>query len=330
MCPDGPPTGGLEALHQLVDAARRHRWDAAICYSSARTDVMAPYRHYDVPVVPAAPDSVESVVVVPETGVHQLGQWRRARLVLWWLSVDNFFGARGEPTPASPAHDPAGFRELCAAGAAVTHVVQSEYARRFLAERGVRSSVLTDYLSDAFLARARTAPAATRRDVVLYNPRKGRAFTERLVQASRGVLDWQPIEGLDAGGVADLLASAKLYVDFGEHPGRDRIPREAAVSGCCVITGRRGAAGNGVDVPIPARFVLDESDDDVVERFVATATGTLDRFEEVTGEFEPYRAWVAGQRDAFVAETGAVLRAVRRPALPGGPVNRPKRDRRKR
>jgi hypothetical protein len=85
-----------------------------------------------------------------------------------------------------------------------------------------------------------------------------------------------------------------------------------------------------VDVPIPARFVLSESDDDVVERFVATATGTLDRFEEVTGEFEPYRSWVAGQRDAFVAETGAVLRAVRRPALPGGPVNRPKRDRRKR
>ena len=28
----------------------------------------------------------------------------------------------------------------------------------------------------------------------------------------------------------DLFGSSKLYIDFGEHPGRDRIPREAAAS----------------------------------------------------------------------------------------------------
>jgi hypothetical protein len=330
ICPDGPPTGGVEALHQLVDAARRHGWDAALCYVPARPDVIEAYRHYDVPVVPLAPDSVESIVVVPETAAHLLGSWVRARMVLWWLSVDNFFVIKHESTPTSVEQDPASLQELCAVGPALTHVVQSDYARRFLAARRVPSTVLTDYLSEAFMARADKAQAEPKRDLVLYNPKKGLAVTERLMEASRGVLTWQPIEGLDADGVADLLASAKLYVDFGEHPGRDRIPREAAVSGCAVITGSRGAAGNRVDLPIPSRFVLDEAAPDVVDVFLETATHTLAEFDQVTREFDPYRAWVAGQRDAFVAETGAVLTTLRRPLLRGGTVGRPKRNRSKR
>jgi len=48
-----------------------------------------------------------------------------------------------------------------------------------------------------------------------------------------------------------MCVSRKLYVDFGKHPGKDRMPREAAVHGCCIITGRRGAAGNPFDIPIP-------------------------------------------------------------------------------
>jgi hypothetical protein len=292
--------------------------------------VIEAYAHYDVPVVPQVPDSVESVVVVAETAATLLPRWQRARTVVWWLSVDNFFVVNGVPTPTSVDADPEVLRALCASGPAVTHVVQSEYARQFLAARRVPSTVLTDYLSDGFLARAKETQPEPKRDVVLYNPKKGLAFTERLMEASQGLLTWQAIEGLDARGMADLLAGAKLYVDFGEHPGRDRIPREAAVSGCAVITGSRGAAGNGVDVPIPGRFVLDEQAPDVVERFLETATHTLAQFDQVTREFDPYRDWVAGQRDAFVAETGAVLAAVRRPLLRNGPVGRPKRDRRKR
>lgn len=43
---------------------------------------------------------------------------------------------------------------------------------------------------------------------------------------------------------------AKVYVDFGAHPGKDRIPREAASCGCCVITNKKGSAAFWEDVPV--------------------------------------------------------------------------------
>ena len=64
--------------------------------------------------------------------------------------------------------------------------------------------------------------------------------------------------------VQQLLARAKVYIDFGNHPGRDRIPREAAVSGCCVVTGRRGAAGNPNDIAIDESFKFNDTDDNLI------------------------------------------------------------------
>ena len=71
-------------------------------------------------------------------------------------------------------------------------------------------------------------------------------------------IEWRPIEKMTPAQVQELLAQAKIYIDFGNHPGRDRIPREAAISGCVVITGKRGAAANDIDINIPAEFKFDE------------------------------------------------------------------------
>ena len=52
----------------------------------------------------------------------------------------------------------------------------------------------------------------------------------------------------------NLLARAKVYIDFGNHPGKDRIPREARMQGCIVITGKNGSAKYFEDVPIEEKF----------------------------------------------------------------------------
>ncbi|UQX87942.1 hypothetical protein M6D93_16790 [Jatrophihabitans telluris] len=318
MCPDGPITGGVEALHQLVDAAARQSIDASICYyPPGRSEIVPAYAHYQVPVATHVPDNSDVVVLVPETSPLVLTVLHRARKALWWLSVDNFFGKQALSVTDD---DPALLTELLQPAAMVTHLSQSAYARDFLFRRRVRSAMLTDYLSDAFVQRATQLQSQPKKDLVLYNPRKGLAFTERLIAASQSVLEWQPIEGLTADGVAELLGSAKLYVDFGEHPGRDRIPREAAISGCAVITGRRGAAGFAEDLPVPQRFRLDEQSPGVVEEFLAVATDTLTRFDEVSQEFGPYREWIAGQRERFFGETLAFWTEVSRPRIKGVPA----------
>lgn len=322
LCPQGLVTGGAEALHQLVHHARNLGQDANICYYDRSEQVTEAYRHYNVAVTRVPLDSSDAAVVVAETHPEGLAGINRARRVVWWLSVDNYFAAR-EPEASPPYDDTSDFLAgLCHPSKQIIHLAQSEYARQFLLRREVRPRMLTDYLSAPFLARAAGAQQQPKKDVVLYNPKKGLAFTERLIDASKGVLEWVPIQGLSADGVAELLAESKLYVDFGEHPGRDRIPREAAISGCCVITGTRGAAGNDIDIPIPRRFVLDEDMPDVVQRFIELSMDTMRRFDEVSAEFASYRETIANQEKLFAEEVAAFVAAMSRPLLKGAPIGR--------
>ena len=55
----------------------------------------------------------------------------------------------------------------------------------------------------------------------------------------------------------------QVYIDFGHHPGQDRLPREAAACGCLVVTGTRGSAGFHADVPLPPALKLAHPLDDL-------------------------------------------------------------------
>lgn len=317
LCPADIVTGGPEALHQLVAAARGLGVDASILYAPYRAEVNPAYSHYDVAVTAPLPDQYGTVVVASEVALPFIPtQPTKAQWVLWWLSVDNFFASLGS-TVTARRDDPQQLKWLCSSQSGVIHLTQSQYARSFLFERQVKSLMLTDYLSDAFVRDAIDRQQQPKKDLVLYNPRKGMAFTQQLIDASRGELEFVPIEGLDAAGVAELLGSAKLYIDFGQHPGRDRLPREAALSGCCVITGRRGAAGNAVDMPIPERFRLDDADPNVVADFTSLALSVMHDFDDVTGEFDDYRRIIGTQHETFVEETASFLREASRPRMQG-------------
>ena len=54
--------------------------------------------------------------------------------------------------------------------------------------------------------------------------------------------------------VTAKLLRAKIYIDFGPHPGMDRFPREAALAGCMIVTNTQGAAEYYADVPIPHKY----------------------------------------------------------------------------
>ena len=46
------------------------------------------------------------------------------------------------------------------------------------------------------------------------------------------------------------LNQSKFFIDFGHHPGRDRIPREAVLQGSKILIKKEGAAINKFDVDI--------------------------------------------------------------------------------
>ena len=166
---------------------------------------------------------------------------RRMTPLMWWLSIDNGLRAVTEF---------GGFAAIRASG--WMHLCQSYYALEYLARQGIQGLPLFDYTAPEHASAAAEAGRAARQDRILY-PMRGRWFTDWLKRWAPD-LPWQEISGFTPEQVQSLFLTSKLYVDFGRHPGKDRMPREAAALGCCIITGQRGAAGNWFDIPIPISY----------------------------------------------------------------------------
>lgn len=302
-------TGGPEALHQLARGLMDCGVDARIVYypeAQAPHSIPAAYQGYDVRMAPLAEDRDGDVIVVPEVYTGRLRRVRRARRVVWWLSIDNYLLKR---TPVqrvircASRTRPLRFEEL----RNVANLAQSVYAVDYLGQRGVDARLLTDYLNPVHLSLPAAEGTGGREPLVLYNPKKGAGFTRKLIDSLRSTVTWVALEGMNSRQVAALMERAMLYVDFGPHPGRDRIPREAAAHGCCVLTGRRGSAANDVDVPIPDWYKIDESDPAAIVQAGARIRAILNDYPRHHGQFSGYRAWIQRQMDEFQAQVRSVF-----------------------
>lgn len=308
LAPSRSVSGGPEALHQLVDALRRRGHRAFICYVPKPASPVPPeFGGYDV-VVGRPRDRSGNLIVIPEIWTGRLRAIRSAEVAVWWLSVDNFFGDRpdddlqfaemirrhDESVRARIPTRQATWQEL----SKVRNFHQSRYAAEFLQSRGISSQRLGDYINGAF---GRTDLAGPRRDALAYNPVKGLPRIERLMQAFPQ-WEWIPIRGMPRRDVARLLNEVKVYVDFGAHPGRDRIPREAVLAGACVVTGVRGSAGAPGDVMIPGGYRLDENAPDFTRRFGELVASIFSRFDVHAAEFDTYREEPVSERSVFARE----------------------------
>lgn len=323
VCPGNAMTAGPEALHQLVAQIHELGQRAEIVYHpfDRSFDTPAPYRRHGAPVGRYAPEP-GTLIVFPEIFTTLALRAAPADAAIWWMSVNNFTGERY----ANPLRDRLRYWKYTLKGrvplggvralAHLRHFAQSDYAREFLARHGIASEPLSDpipvYTEPAYLAALpQRLAGAHREDAILYNPTKGAPITAGLMAACPR-WRFRPLRGLDRDQLAEAFLGAKLYIDFGHHPGKDRLPREAALHGCCVVTARHGSAANAVDVPIPERFKLDVKGPGFERGFEGAAAEVMADFGTVTREFDAYRAVIArepevfrGQvRDAFVRDAG--------------------------
>ncbi len=308
LCPAGLQTGGPEAIHQLAGELLAQGHDANVVYLSQEIckvvhDSTGPllsnrfsfpdvkgkmpeaYGIYGTREALVIEDKPENILIFPEAlpFLHRLGS--RMQKHLWWLSVNNALhlleGMGGME----------GVRNL-----PLTHLVQSAYAEDFLRRNGItQCHRLFDYTRTNFLEQP-ARPAGERKDQVLYNPRKGWEVVQLLIAAAPD-LEWVPISGLQPDQVQELLLTSKVYIDFGEHPGKDRIPREAAISGCVVLTGRRGAADFFADLPIDDQYKFGQ--DTSLSAVVAKIRACIADFATHSAMFEPYRRFIRTERDEF-------------------------------
>lgn len=304
LCPGGLVSGGAELLHQLAGSLRARGLDAAIVYTPLGSTFTTPveYGRYQCEVAHTVPDEKGVAVIAPEVGTLELARFKHACHVVWWLSVDNYSGRLGTPAGWKMIVRRWLFSDIPRPETTV-HLFQSEYARDFVRKRfGAGGEMLSDYLAAEYLQ----APIqGVRRPAVAYNPRKGQAFTRQLMQACPGV-KFVPLENMTRDQLRATLDTCMVYVDFGHHPGKDRIPREAAVRGAVVIVGRTGSAAVMQDVPLPERYKFAPRADSL-----PALRGLIEEvflnFDEHARAQQPYRNAIAAEPAAFESQLDRVF-----------------------
>jgi hypothetical protein len=306
--PRGSRTGGPEALHQLVSTLRDLDVEAYLTPFEG-THGYAPvleYAHYRSPEIERVIDAADVAVIVPEVYPEGLVGLKKAQKFYWWLSIDNApaFNWRNRrrrwtsPKAVSRLRSFVALRELMEIHkGGLHHLVQSHYAWSFLnSQLEIVSSLVSDYTVDL------KAPAPDResRDpaVVAYNPAKGGELALQLRQWFGSRVTWLPLANMSRTEVASALRATDIYLDLGHHPGKDRLPREAALAGALTLVARRGAGAYAADVPIPLCHKIC-FDGDVVANAAAAIERVLPRLDSEVRNQDFYRRVIRAEKAAF-------------------------------
>lgn len=299
-------TGGPELLHQLAYKLKLGGFNAKMYYLDEFTENPVPdaYKVYNNDYVNLPTDSPDNVLIVPETLTPLLKRYKNIRKVIWWLSVDNYYnsikennkGLKGKVKLALNYNQPLDFKKIIQNK--VSNFVQSKYASEHLKQKKITDIYyLSDYLNKDFLNENSELNDTTKVDIIAFNPKKGYEFTKKIIESAPH-LKFVPIINMSRDQVYDLLRKSKVYIDFGNHPGKDRIPREAVMCGCCIITGKQGSAKYWEDVSISDEFKFENSNSEI-NKIVERIEYCLNNYQTEILKFKEYRQRIMGEENAF-------------------------------
>lgn len=310
-CPANSATGGPELLHQLVHELIKLGFDAYMYYYRLTVNkhpIHEAYISYNNKFANIIEDTQNNILVVPETNTELIYEYNSIQKVIWWLSVDNHFGFLNSNNNLKkniknilynfkiyPKQKLYRFSKK----ENIIHFVQSEYAKQMLKNKGINNSFfLGDYLNKFFIEQQTNNIIARKENIVIYNPKKGIEFTKSIIEKAK-FIKFVPIENMTRDEVANLLSSAKVYIDFGNHPGKDRIPREASISGCCVITGKDGSAKFYEDVPLDEEFKFTTINKNI-PLIIEKIKNCFNNYESESKKFDNYRAIIKNEQSKFI------------------------------
>ena len=314
FCPAGNATGGPEALHQLGYHLNKLGFNAFMFYYSTPDSngiVHESYKKYQVPYMAQIENKRQHVIIMPETYLFPIfkTKFNLIRKVIWWLSVVNYYKTQKAGINSDNAkrflnlrrplwaNKKPSFDRLKQLG--VISIGHSYYSMVHLRENGIEPiGQISDYMNSTFFEFAKVK--AEKENIIIYNPRKNDDFLEE-IKSRTAKLTWVPLIDMTPQQVADWMNRAKLYVDFGYHPGKERMPRESCIMRCCMIIGKTGSAAYEEDMPIPEKYRYEKSKDQVpniIERIMDCLTD----YEELIDDFKPYRETLYHEEEKFIED----------------------------
>lgn len=142
----------------------------------------------------------------------------------------------------------------------MTAITQSTYAFNFLNKfNGIQKMMVTDYINTNFAGSTNMISKNSgkkNKKIISYNLAKGGYLVDNIKEHLPNI-NFVPIKGMNRNQVKELLTQSDLYLDMGYFPGRDRLPREAILSGTPVFLAYRGAARHKSDFPLENEYLID-------------------------------------------------------------------------
>ena len=303
LAPANFETGGPESLHNLCRLTNDLGIPCEMVYYPYGNNYSVPpsYQKYRIDCAPLK-DREDVLMIFPEVFCMPALRIKKARVLMWWLSVDSFLENRDGKFSdklryfrrALKRKRPIlGIRSL----RGLQHLSKCFYDKSYLSSNGIDSMLLSGPISRYYTDSVASDDYFERENSILYNPRKGSKIMDYLMSSCPDYI-FKPLVGLSESQLRSAYRRSKLYVDFGSHPGQERMPREAVASGCCIITGRRGSAANPYDIPIDNRYKIDDSDPDILCKFRFLVDDVFSNYGKVWCDFENYRREVLVAHDS--------------------------------
>jgi hypothetical protein len=292
------------------------------------------YQMYNVPYVfdiPLEDDNSKNILIVPE-GLYGLSSFKNIRKGVWFLSVDNYYIWKyiienrinlllyksinkitkiflGKPLIDFDITSEEILKKLVEKynykidpllKFADFYMTNSYRSLKWFSDLKPMYYLPDYYVNIRFIEESYALNLNSKKNIVTYNPKKGYLFTKKVIEFADDIV-FVPIENMTREEVINLLKEAKVYIDFGHFPGPERIPKEAAILGCCVITGKRGSAAFFEDVPIPDDYKFEDREENI-PKIIDKIKDCFENFEERYKDFEYYRQIIKNGPQKFIED----------------------------
>ena len=316
-------TGGPKTLHQLADILSKMGVETYIYYYDNHSDTML-FEDCSAKICHKIIDDLDSIIIIPETISNFMNGFSNACIVIWWLSLDYYFtqAAYGN-TKCNMAQNrktlpyvffksvvkwiiskdyahlffPMNRKKLNSC----YHFYNCEYINHYLVKQNISDSkkhFLCGPLEQRFLNLDKSSIIKKKENIVAYNPSKiDFEYLKRIkreVEKLDNTIVFLPIQNMTRDEVIAGLLKSKVYIDFGYFPGPERMPREAAMLYCNIITSTSGSAKNDIDVPIPEKHKFDKKRKNV-KTIANLIIDMTNRFSDYTEYQDRYREKVQTQ-----------------------------------
>ena len=322
-------TGGPRSLHQLGNKLVSQGLDVYMYYGyrgnhTKTNQILYPDSH--VKIADSIEDRKENVIITPESDTGWLLRLKKIKKVIWWLSLDYYLGnnnwyfakhmtkSLGEPPVyvllkyfkqvyLNVTEKRKNSYLITKEFPKLYHLYNSEYVHQFLIKNSVSPQKMQYLCGPIDIKKTdKSNVIGKKKNIIAYNPTKmNRSFFKKInkyIESNYSGYRLVPIKDMNHKQVIDVLQKAKVYMDIGYFPGPERMPREAVMQYCNIVTSNLGSAKNSIDVPIPQQFKFELVDENVPS-ICNQMINMCDDFSTYIDLFDKYRDLVEYQIDIF-------------------------------